>query len=876
MLHHCSALLVLTAGSLLANQPPGMRLGDVARPLRYAVEITARPGNESFSGQVEIEIHLSAPLPTIWMHALDLDGMESTVDGATARVTPGEHQMIGFSPAAGQFAAGKHILRARYRGRISRKSSAGLFQLQDAGRWYLYTQFQPTDARRAFPCFDEPRFKAPWRVTLLVPKDQVALANSPEKARTDAGNGMVRIEYAQTRPLPSYLVAFAVGPFDLVDAGRVGQTPLRIAVPKGRAAEAEFAAQAIPEQLRLLERFFGRPHPFPKLDSVVMPLGTFAMENPGLITYSAETLLAPPKNDTILRRRLSASVIAHEMAHQWFGNLVTTAWWDDIWLNEAFATWLGQKVMGQWQPSWQVDVSDLQSSARAMEIDSLASTRKIRQAIESDSDIANAFDEITYQKGGAVIRMFERWLGEDSFRNGVRRYIAKHADTSTTARDFLTSLSEAAKKDAARPFETFLDQAGTPEAGVELQCERGRPSLTVSVRRYLPLGSTGAAAAAWMLPFCVRYEAGGREYSECSLLSDPRSVMPLSKAPACPDWVLPNAGGSGYYRVRYSEGILEKLLDRGAGKLSLAETVSLLDDVDAMVRAGSLAPARALAMVPRFAQAKERQVVSQAVKIARHAVGRAIPDALMPPAAKFIRTVFGDRARQLGWSPKENEDDDTRLLRRELVPFTASAGEEPALVAEAKSFALRWIENRRAVDADMAGGLLRVATSQGGDMQLYDKLVALARPDTDTQDRDTLLRALGAFRDPAIAARVQEFMFNGPWDIRETFFLLLILPTRDRHTATLPFEFIRQNFDRLLTLLPRDVGGDFAAYLPFGTEGYCDAGGRQTVKEFFEPRVAQLTGGTRNLAQSLERISLCIAERAQTAASVGDFLKAYE
>ncbi len=813
------------------------------------------------------------------MHALDLEINESTVDGAPVRVTPGNHQMAGFSPASGQFGAGKHILRAHYRGLISRKSSAGVFQLQEAGRWYLYTQFQPTDARRAFPCFDEPRFKTPWRLTLIVPKDQIALANSPERTRRDAGNGMGRVEYLPTRPLPSYLVAFAVGPFDLVDAGRVGQTPLRIAALKGRAAEAGFAAQAIREQLRLLERFFGRPHPFPKLDSVIMPLGPFAMENPGLITYSAQTLLARPESDTIVRKRLCASIVAHEMAHQWFGNLVTTPWWDDIWLNEAFASWLGEKVMGQWQPSWQVEVSDVQSSAQAMEIDSLASTRKIRQAIETQSDIANAFDDITYLKGSAVIRMFERWLGADSFRGGVRAYIAKHADTSTTARDFLdflASLGEAAKKEVAKPFETFLDQTGIPEAGVELQCERGRPSLAVSVRRYLPLGSTGAASAAWMLPFCVRYEVGGREYNECSLLSDPRSVIPLSKAPGCPDWVLPNAGGSGYYRVRYSEGVLEKLLDRGAGKLSLAETVSLLDDVDAMVRAGSLAPARALAMVPRFAHAKDRQVVSQAIKIAQHAVGPAVPDALMPQAAKFIRTVFGERARQLGWLPKDGENDDTRLLRRELVPFAASFGEEPALVSEAKSLALRWIADHRAVDADMAANLLRVAAQQGGDIQLFDKLVALARPEIDAQDRRKVLGALGSFRDPAIVARVHEFMFNGPWDVRETFFPLLIVRARDRYTATLPFGFVRQNFDRLLTRLPSGIGGDYASYLPMTAEGYCDAGGQQTVKEFFEPKVGQLTGGVRNLAQSLERVSLCIAERAQKTGSVREFLKAYE
>ena len=618
---------------LLADEPQGMRLDGSARPVRYAVEIALRPGTDTFQGAVEIEIATRAPLDAIWMHAASLELGEISIDGKPARATPGRHQTMGFSPASGSIGAGKHILRAKYSGQVSSKSSAGVFQLQEAGRWYLYSQFQPTDARRAFPCFDEPVFKTPWTVTLVAPKEMVALANSPEVSREDAGGGMQRIRFAATRPLPSYLVAFAVGPFDMVDAGKVGRTPLRIAVPKGRSAEAAFSAQAIPQLLRLLEGYFGRPYPFTKLDSVVMPSSSFAMENPGLITYGATDLRALPESDTIKRKRMIANIAAHEVAHQWFGNLVTAAWWDDIWLNEAFASWLAEKIVGQWQPAWQAEANTALSAQRAMQTDSLASARKIRQPIVTDGDIANAFDGITYDKGSALVRMFEQWLGEDAFRSGVRRYIAKHADSSATAKDFLAAVGEAAKQDVSRQFGGFLDQSGVPEIAVALDCTRDRPRLILSTQRYLPLGSAAPPESPWMTPFCVRYESGGREFRECSVVSDPRSEMPLAKAAACPAWVLPNTEAAGYYRVRYHPALLEKLLEKGVGKLSMAEQVSFLGDVNAMVRSGALPPGPALALAPRFSGARD-EVVSQVLTITGHVTRRSVPRQLKPKAAK--------------------------------------------------------------------------------------------------------------------------------------------------------------------------------------------------------------------------------------------------
>src|SRR5581483_2311867 len=383
--------------------------------------------------------------------------------------------------------AGDARLHVVYSGKVSRISSAGIFQMEEASRWYLYTQFEPTDARRAFPCFDEPSFKVPWQVTLEVPKDLKAFSNTPEISEAVQANGRKTVRFAQTRPLPSYLIAFAVGPFDVVDAGTVGKdhARLRIITPQGKAGHARFAAAALPELLNLLEQYFGMPYPYEKLDSIAMPISNFAMENVGLITYSEQLLLADPSDDTLTRQREMAIVAAHEMAHQWFGDLVTTAWWNDIWLNEGFATWMETKIVDEWKPEWRVNLDAIDNRVEAMHLDTLVSARKIRQPIATESDIANAFDNITYMKGAAVLRMFENWIGPEVFRRGVHAYIQAHADKNATTPEFLAAISAAAGKDIAPAFNTFLDQPGVPEVNATLRCDNNRPVLHVSQRRYL-------------------------------------------------------------------------------------------------------------------------------------------------------------------------------------------------------------------------------------------------------------------------------------------------------------------------------------------------------------------------------------------------------
>ena len=380
---------------------------------------------------------------------------------------------------------GPVTLRLEFRGTQFTQEDSGIFRQQSGGDWYAFTQFEETDARRAFPCVDEPSAKIPWELTLRVPTTLTAVANTPMVSETPAADGMKDVKFRQTRPLPSYLVAFGVGPFEIKEARPFGKkhVPLRFVVPRGRGAETRYAASVTPRIVGLLEDYFGMAYPYDKLDVLPIPFTVQfgAMENVGLVTFREALVLAPTEQDRVQRRRQYALVAAHEFAHQWFGDLVTAAWWDDIWLNEAFATWMETKIIDRWAPAWGMAAERVEHRNGAAEADALVNSRVIRQPVNSDNDVKNAVDAITYSKGAAVLRMFEQWVGPETFRRGIQQYVRTHADGNATAKDFLASISQAAGRDVAPAFNTFLDHPGVPRVQASVRCggqggSTGRPA----------------------------------------------------------------------------------------------------------------------------------------------------------------------------------------------------------------------------------------------------------------------------------------------------------------------------------------------------------------------------------------------------------------
>jgi alanyl aminopeptidase len=854
-----AALLAFTESSALAQapesppEPPKLRLPAVARPLRQTVSLTIVPDRETFAGTTDIELELKEPTRLLWLNASQLSIRDARLALAgtesLARVVPGGDHFAGFAFER-PVGPGRARLRIAYEGALDRRDTQGLFAQQEGGDWYVFTQFEPLAARRAFPCFDEPSYKIPWTVKLRVPKDLVAVSNAPQTSSVEDAEGSKTVSFAETPPMPSYLVALGVGPFELVDGGRAGRnkTPLRIITPRGRAAEARWAKETSPAILELLEDYFDSPYPYAKLDQIAIPITVSfgAMENAGLITYDQSILLRKPADETVSFRRGFAATAAHELAHMWFGNLVTTAWWDDIWLNEAFASWMGDKIVDRWKPEWDEKVQRVFARGGAMSQDGLASARKIRQPIATNHDVVNAFDGITYSKGQVVLGMFEAWLGEASFRKGVQQYLKQHGWGNATATDFVAALSSASGRDVAPPFGTFLEQTGVPLVTAKLSCSGDRPWLLLSQRPYLPIGSKADAARRWQIPVCVEHAAAvGRR--QCTLLSGASAELALENASSCPAWVLLNDEATGYYRA-HSPELLESVRKDGGVRLSVAERVALLQDLGALVRSGDLPAARALEIVPPMLQDPNRHLVrATSSLVLTVASSGLLTEASRPKLASFVRESFGARARALGWTSKPGDDEDTRLLRASLVGLVARAGEDPELCAAA-----------------------RATAGRNGDRALFEAYRRAAGTEKDRLRRQRMLTLLGSFRDPGIARDALSLPLDPGLETRETFGVLFSMAA-EPSTRQQTWESFQRNYDAIVARTPAEAQG----FLVFTASTFCDAEARANVESFFKPRVDKVVGGPRNLARVLEGIDLCIAYKDAQQASVLKFLDRY-
>jgi alanyl aminopeptidase len=862
--------VILLAATALAADPPTLRLPEGVRPVKYAAELTLLPDSPTFLAKIDIDVSFASSSSMFYINAreLEISAAEIETHGKKMKlaVEKANENFIALRTSS-EILAGSAKLHFDYSGKISPKSSEGIFQGRDGDQNYLFTQFEEIDARRAFPCFDEPGFKTPWEIVLHVRSGDKAFANTPQISDTAEPDGMKRVVFAPTKPLPSYLVAFAVGPFDVVDAGNVGLNgaKVRIITPKGKSNEAKYAAEVTSTIVERLQNYFGIPYPYEKIDTIAVPLFFGAMENAGLITNAQSILLADPTTDSEQRRRLYASIEAHELAHQWFGDLVTLAWWDDTWLNEAFATWTASKILAEWKPEWKSRLGDLAPKFGAMSVDSLVTTRKIRQEILTNDDISNAFDDITYEKGAAVIRMFEVWTGEQQFQSGVTSYLKHYAYKNARMSDFLDAISQSGQPRLSAAFGTFLNQPGVPEISVTLQCD-GPPSVRLSQKRYLPIGSKGSAEQTWQVPVCVRYQTGKGIERECFLLDKASADFKLTKASTCPALIAANESASGYYISSYEGDLLDKMVERGQQFLNPAEQLTLLHDVSALAGSGDLEIGRSLDAAVKFANSPERRIVAEAREMVA-VVKRQVPPALLDNYARFVLKVFGERARSLGWSAKPGEDQETRLLRPGMVSFVTRY--DPALASEARKLADGWLENRTGVDADMVGSVLTLAAYHGN-RALFDALLRELPKTEDKRQRGWIINALGSFREPELVASALDLVIHSGIDTRETAGLLYS-GTGAPKTDRMSFEFVKANYDEILKRAPSGGGLDFGSLLPHSAASFCDAASEKEYIGFFAERSKKFTGGPRVYDQMLEGIRLCAAQKAAESADLAAY-----
>jgi alanyl aminopeptidase len=501
-----------------------------------------------------------------------------------------------------------------------------------------------------------------------------------------------------------------------------------------------------------------------------------------------------------------------------------------------------------------------------MASDSLISASKIRRPIKVMGDIESAFDSISYGKGGAVIAMFEAWIGEDKFRTAMRNYMRKHAWKTATSTDFLAALAEVSEAEIPAAFSTFLDQAGVPLVSVELSCKPyAKASVSLTQQRFIPTGSKGSTDQMWQLPVCLEFPAGNKSYRHCELLKEKKTQIQVGAK--CPKWVLANADSVGYYRANYEGDLLGRLLSKGV-KLSTAEKIGVIQDQAALLDTGKVSYGDALGLIPVLLRDDNHHIITAATRIAT-AADPMVPDKLRGNYARFLRKMFGKRARKLGWKPRKGEADHEKLLRQRLVGLIAADGQDKVLSKQAHALGQKWLSDPKSISADLTGTVLAVA-AHNGDVRFYDQLRDKLTKLEDRTMRRAVVNALGSFQSPALVDRNFELMLSSDLDFREAF-MLLGPPFENPALRQKAYDFVKANYETIAKKLPPMA----RSFLVMTALPFCDKSHLEDAEKFFTTRLAKVPGGPRAMTQMKERMELCIAQRVTQQPAVESFLRKF-
>ncbi|HSY24775.1 MAG TPA: M1 family metallopeptidase [Polyangiaceae bacterium] len=867
------------------------RLPNTAVPQGYSLKLTVDPHKPRFSGVTTIAIDVPAPTQYVVLHGRGLHvtravaqpanatttatgGPETSAGAAkftataTTRMAHGgvepDELVLAFDQA---LPAGHADLEITYDAAFA-PDLAGLYRVTEDGRDYAFTQFESTDARRAFPCFDEPGFKTRYDVTLITPRGMTALANTAEAKAQDVAGGLVAHTFQTTVPLPSYLLAFAVGEFDIV-SGQTSPVPIRVVTTKGRGELGKAALEVTSALLARLTDYFGIDYPYPKLDLVAVPdFDAGAMENPGLITFRDTFLLLDPRRTTTAARRGQAEVIAHELAHQWFGDLVTIKWWNDIWLNEGFATWAEGKAVDLWRPAFGATMEQVAGLEHVMDADALASARAVRQPVRSTGEAMEAFDEITYEKGAAVLRMLEGWLGADMFQRGIHRYLRENAWKTASADDLFKALEYVSTQKIGELARGFLEQSGVPEVSLGWTCKADGAKLELRESEWKPLGEPPSAVPReWTLPVCLTGE--GSKTKSCFTLGQEPIVRALG--PTCPQWVYPNAELAGYYRFVLDRPKLLALA-RAAHSLDATDRLGLLTNAWAAVREGTLAPGVLLDMLPTFDSETDRYVQGQVIDILRSMDHALVADEARPAFRRFVVARLSAQKRALGWeseSPRA-EDDEHKLERSRVLSALGDLAGDETTLDEADTFATRWLSDPTSVSNDVAAIAVPLASIRQGAARLVE-LRAAARSAKLPQDRVLAIRSMGMFDDPVVLRAAFDLTLTGEIKLSELNYVLGPAAGRRAGRATL-YAWEKDNWAELRKRFP----GSLTRGLVSAASSACGAAERDDAKAFFTNAMKDVEGAQRPLDEAIERADLCTALRDHGAADVTAWLAAWQ
>jgi puromycin-sensitive aminopeptidase len=855
--------------------PDRYRLDRRAVPSHYRIAITPDAAAGTFTGTVEIDLEVTEPTDTIVCNAADLELADAWIAGADGTRTPTDITMhpdterVSFTTPA-TLSAGPHTLHVAFAGSLDERLR-GIYRSSytdpDGNVDHLVvTQFEATDARRAFVCFDEPAFKATFEVTLVVPDGHVAVSNAAEVGRTPLGNGLVEVRFATTMRMSTYLVAFVVGPLEVTEPVDAGGVPVRIVHPVGKGHLAHYGLDVATFCLDWFASYYGIDYPGDKLDLVAIPDFAFgAMENLGCVTFREVLLLVDPSEATQPELQNVTDVIAHELAHMWFGDLVTMDWWEGIWLNEAFATFMEMAATDAYRPDWDRWTSFGVARTAAFDVDALRCTRPIEFPVVSPDEAEAMFDVLTYEKGAAVLRMLEQWLGPDEFRNGIRQYLADHAYANTQTSDLWDALEAATGQPVRRMAESWINQGGFPLVTVDLVNE-GR-TLRFGQQPFGYAGDRGEGGATtdtrtWPVPIMFTQGGGGVVTVERELI-EPGGLDVQLVEPA--DWVVGNTESTGFYRVAYAPDLLAAAVTHAHTSLSAIERYALVDDAWAAVLADRFDIVAMHRLLDDLAAETDVTVWQRVVSVI-DAMNRLVVHSDARRAFEsWVCALVGPVAERLGHQPSPGESDRVRQLRGVALGALGVLGADPGTRVAAHDLHARFVADPSSVDPAVAAAAVSVIAASGGPAE-FDQFVTHMGGAATPQDEMRYLTALADFDHPELIDRVVAMCVDGTVRTQNAPYLLR-RAMANRTQGDRAWSFVSTHWATINDLFPSNS----IARMVEGVRHLDHPEVASLVFAFFEAN--EVPQGDRIVAQHLERLEVNLALRARAAAPLEQHLR---
>ena len=777
----------------MSDDRRNFRLTKDALPSRYELHFELDFDTWSSVGSERIAVQLARPAREIVLHSLDLDIRSARIDGDQTAEAPGydTEAQTATLRFPREIAAGEHHLEIAWRGEI-RESLRGLYRSLRGEERYAATQFEAADARRAFPCFDEPEFKAHFALELVHPARNAAIANMPIESQEPLDEHRTLTRFRETPKISSYLVAFTVGPYEFTPVATTPSgIPVRVCLPPGLAEQGIYARDAHVRSVEWLQSYTAIPYPYIKVDAIGIPdFEAGAMENPGAITYRTRLLAADSRNASITTMKGIFSTAAHELTHMWWGDLVTMRWWTDLWLNESFASFVGEKATASLNPEWRYWRDFVADNAGAFNLDSLASTHPISVEAKSAEEASQRFDAISYTKGAAVLRMIEGYLGEDVFREGVRIYLRRHAEANASADDFWRALDESSGQDVTAIANAWIKEPGHPLVEIQARAKGDGLELELTQTRYFSDKDATPTGQVWPVPLVIKYATAAGKKDRRVLLKTERTTVELPGA----RWFYPNSGGRGFYRFRLA-GVSSERLDEGIRQLGAEERLNLIENLWALTRHGKTSLASFLRRVETLRGEEDRAVLAAIADAITWISNYAVRPRTEPALGRLVEEIYRPILSSTGWDPKADEDSDTREKRTRAIGMLGFHARAADVRDEAARRVRAHLDGTARLHPDVAGTIIAVAATIGDD-RLWERYLARMKEAaaSDAQEEARFRQGLLFFEDPRLIERTAETIFTPTIRTMERG-LMLIPMMQNRRSREIAWRVLRDKWD---------------------------------------------------------------------------------